>query len=41
MGVVLDGDRIVATQLYRALADGRPGWARLMGKMLSAKAPHW
>ena len=27
------------TQLYKSLADGRPGWARLMRRMLDAEAP--
>ena len=27
------------TQLYKPLAGGRPGWARLVRKMLGGKAP--
>ena len=26
-------------QLYKLLAEGRPGWARLLRKILDAKAP--
>ena len=39
MGELTDTPSAERTQLYEALADGRPGWARLMKEMLDAKAP--